>query len=218
MIISSISGLFLFGPYYISAFVCLSTFKKVFFAQTKTVHLKFLLFCKSQAFVIFLKSTADFSYTTLPKICLRSSTAINNGHDPLCFRQSAMLPKSLLDLKMTSLLMFNTLSKTIIVFDIELYAPQLRTKPTLTTLTATTITTSGAIHASTSSQAFDAIGYSLSRCTNMDLVLYSILVSLVQGKLPAVNIQLEYLNAVANILTLLLIMLISRPSACPFFL
>lgn len=211
--VPSISTSILASLYYISTSVCLTIFNKMLFARTQTVHPTILLFCQSLTSIIVLNIAATFNYITLPKIHILISTTILKAYAPLYFSQLAMLLTSLLALKLTSLLMYNTLRRTSIMFVVVLHALQSRTKPTLTTLAASIIITIGAIYASRSDLAFDATGYSLALCANLVTSFYLILVRPVRDKLSVTNIQLVYLNAVANIPTLLLIMSISRPSA-----
>lgn len=199
--------------YYISVSVCLTIFNKMLFARTQAVHPAILLFCQSLTAILVLNIAATFNHITLPKLNILVSTPSVKAYAPLYFTQLAMLLTSLLALKLTSLLMYNTLRRTSIMFVVALHALQTHTRPTFATITAAVIVTLGAIYASRADLAFDATGYSLALCANLVTSFYLVLVRPVRDKLSVSNIQLVYLNAVANLPTLFLIILILQPSA-----
>lgn len=211
--IPSISASILASVYYISISVCLTIFNKMLFARTHTIHPTILLLCQSLTAILVLNIAAIFNYITLPKLRMLVTPSVARTYALLYFTQLAMLLTSLLALKLTSLLMYNTLRRTSIMFVVVLHALQLRTPPTMATLAAAVIVTGGAIYASRSDLAFDATGYSLALCANLVTSFYLILVRPVRDKLSVTNIQLVYLNAAANIPALFLIIFISRPPA-----
>lgn len=138
------------------------------------------------------------------------------AYDALYFTRLVMLLTSLDALKLTSLLLYNTLRKTSLMFVIRLHALQLRTKPVLNVIAITAVITAGAIYASIPDFVLDVTGSFLGLKANLTIASFLILACPVQDKLSENNIELVYFNTVTNIPTFLLVMLISGPSAHQF--
>lgn len=199
--------------YYIAVSVCLTIFNKMLFALTDPIHPTVLLFCQSVTTILLLSTIAACNIISLPSSrFMTMSIPLMKTYAPLYFTQLAMLLTSLLALKLTSLLMYNTLRRSSIVFVVILHSIQTHTRPTSFTLAAAFIVTFGAIYAARTDLAFDFVGYTLALIANVVTSLYLILVKPVRDKLGFTNIQLVYLNAVANIPILFIMILIIQPS------
>lgn len=107
--------------------------------------------------------------------------------------------------------MYNTLRRASMVFVVAIYSLLNRSRPPLYTLAATMLVTSGAVFASSTDLAFDPLGYSLAFVANLSTAIYLVLVVPVRDKLKISNIQLVFVNALANIPILVVITLIWPP-------
>lgn len=129
-----------------------------------------------------------------------------------------MLCCSLLALQLTSLLMYNTLRRTSIVFVVATHAIVHREFPQPLTLISAVITVFGAFIAGRHDLTFDLTGYTLAIAANFASAMYLVLMSPVRDQYVYTNLQLLSVNTV-YIFPLLVAFLFSfspKPSIVPY--
>lgn len=197
--------------YYIATSVSLTLFNKLLFARFPKFDAPFLLFCQSLTTVAILLVLNLFGKFSFPKLSIwtRSSVQI---YLPLYISNLLMLLTSLLALKFTTLLMYNTLRRTSMIFVVAMHSVMNNSKPDVYTISATTLVTLGALVAGTTDLAFDPIGYTLAFTANISTAVYLVLIKRVRDKLSLSNLQLLFVNAIANIPFLAIIMILFPPN------
>lgn len=197
--------------YYIATSVSLTLFNKLIFARFPKVDAPFLLLCQSLTSIVILSILSLFGKFSFPKLTTwtRSSFQV---YLPLYISNLLMLLTSLLALKFTTLLMYNTLRRTSMIFVVAMHSLMNNTKPNAYTIAATTLVTLGALVAGTTDLAFDPIGYTLAFTANLTTAVYLVLIKRVRDKLSLSNLQLIFVNAVANLPFLAAVMITFSPS------
>lgn len=196
--------------YYIATSVSLTLFNKLLFARFPASDPPFLLLSQSLTTVAILSAMRLVGKFSPPS--LRSWTAVSiRTYAPLYVSNLAMLLTSLIALKFTSLLMYNTLRRTSMIFVVAIHCGMHRVRPTSYTVAATAFVTIGALLASSSDLAYDPLGYALAFTANISTAIYLVLLRPVRDKLQLSNLQLLYVNALANIPVLAIIILAMPP-------
>lgn len=192
--------------YYIATSVSLTLFNKILFSQFPGSDPPFLLISQSitaVAILSVLRLAGKFS----PPSIFSWPRASFRVYAPLYVSNLVMLLTSLVALKFTSLLMYNTLRRTSMIFVVAIHSAMHKTRPSPYTVGATALVTVGALIASVTDLAYDPLGYALAFTANISTAIYLVLLRPVRDKLQLNNLQLIYVNALANIPVLLAIIL-----------
>ncbi|PXF49116.1 Nucleotide-sugar uncharacterized transporter 3 [Gracilariopsis chorda] len=97
------------------------------------------------------------------------------------------------------------------IFVVSIHSYVNKTKPTIYTIVATILVTAGALWAGTTDLAFDPVGYALAFTANLSTAIYLVLLRPIRDKLHLSNLQLIFVNALANIpVLIILVMAIPR--------
>lgn len=198
--------------YYVVTSVSLTLFNKLLLSDSQSINPAFLLLCQSLTAVTLLLALRLTGRFDLPDLRHVLSLASLRVYAPLFTANVVMLLSSLLALQLTSLLMYNTLRRTSIVFVVAFQAFATRTTPAKYVVIAAAIVIMGALYASGGDLAFDMRGYALSLIANIATAFYLVLVRPVRDRLRVTNLQLVFINALANIPILSLLVAQSPPS------
>lgn len=196
--------------YYIAVSVSLTLFNKLLFAKFPASDPPFLLLCQSVTAVSILITMNFFSKFHPPNLLSWPKSNFQT-YAPLYFSNLIMLLTSLIALKFTSLLMYNTLRRTSMIFVVVIHCVMHKTRPSPYTVAATALVTFGALIASTTDLAYDPLGYALAFTANVSTAIYLVLIRPVRDKLQLSNLQLIFVNALANIPLLILIIAFFPP-------
>ncbi|CAN8077024.1 unnamed protein product [Agarophyton chilense] len=194
--------------YYISTSVSLTLFNKLLFSRFPGSDPPFLLLSQSITAVFILTVLSFTDRIQLPQFSKWTSASIKI-YAPLYLANLTMLLTSLIALKFTSLVMYNTLRRTSMIFVVAIYAFLNSTQPSIYTLTATALVTAGALWAGTTDLAFDPIGYGLAFAANLSTAIYLNILRPIRDKLQLTNLQLIFVNALANIPVLFTILMLA---------
>lgn len=96
------------------------------------------------------------------------------------------------------------------IFVVSIHSYVNQTTPTVYTIVATMLVTLGALWAGTTDLAFDPVGYALAFTANLSTAVYLVLLRPIRDKLQISNLQLIFVNALANI-PVLVILVITLP-------
>lgn len=199
-VLVAIASLFplLAALYYIAASVSLTLFNKLLFSRFPGSDPPFLLLSQSITAVGMLTLLRLLGKFTPPQIFSwpRASFRV---YAPLFVSNLAMLLTSLVALKFTSLLMYNTLRRTSMIFVVAIHCTLHKTRPSPYTVGATALVTVGALIASSTDLAYDPLGYALAFTANISTAIYLVLLRPVRDKLQLSNLQLIYVNALVNV-------------------
>lgn len=196
--------------YYISTSVSLTLFNKLLFSGFPSSNPPFLLLCQSITAVLILLTLRLLGRFDPPQLQTWGKDALRK-YAPLYVSNLVMLLTSLIALKFTSLLMYNTLRRTSMIFVVAIHSAVNSTRPSSFTVAATALVTFGALWAGSTDLAFDPVGYSLAFAANLSTAVYLVLLRPVRDKLQLSNLQLIFVNALANIPVLVFILLIFPP-------
>ena len=184
--------------YYIATSVSLTLFNKLLFSRFPASDPPFLLLCQSLTAVLILGTLKLFGKFTPPNLFLWTRQSFR-AYSPLFISNLCMLLTSLIALKFTSLLMYNTLRRTSMIFVVAIHSYVTTTRPSPYTVGATALVTCGALIAGTTDLSFDPLGYGLALAANISTALYLVLLKPVRDKLHLSNLELIFVNALSNI-------------------
>lgn len=196
--------------YYISVSTALTVVVKMLFtAAGDALHVPFLLL--SQALTVLLLFAAAalsraWAAPALPRTLLHW-----RAYAPLLASYAGMLSSSVLALRLTSLLMYNTLRRTSLVFVVVAQALAHGALPTRYTAAATALTVGGAAYAGAHDSAFHREGYGLAIAANVTSAMYLVLLRPVRDEMNYTNSQLLFVNTLF-IAPLLALFLAAQPS------
>jgi hypothetical protein len=195
--------------YYVATSCALTVFNKLLFGAHDRLPAQSLLLAQSLtsvAVLALLSLTPRYNAPALPRPRTLATYA------PLLAAYLAMLATSLLALRRTSLLMYNTIRRTSIVFVILLSAARDRAAPSRYATAAAVLTVAGAAAAARRDNAFAPVGYGLAVAANAATSAYLVLLKPTRDALLLTNAQLMHLNAAASA-PLLIALHVSAPPA-----
>jgi solute carrier family 35 len=203
--------------YYIAASTSLTIFNKLLFNTFAAVDpLLLLLFQAFTTLSIFAALTVArrFRLPTLP-----TDRNVVLAYIPLLLSYAVMLTTSLIALRFTSLLMYNTIRRTSLLFVVVLHSWSTKSYPARYTVTATGLTLAGALFASMTDLSFDPFGYSLAILANASTAIFLVLLRPVRDRLNYTNMQLLFFNTLCITPLLLCLLFIMPPhdSILPLF-
>lgn len=192
--------------YYIATSTSLTVLNKLLFLAPSPLAPATLLFYQSLTTLVSLTllshlSPSAYSSPPLPPLRL---------YLPLLVSHLLTLTTSLFSLRLTSLLMYNTIRRTSILP--LLLLSSLTSRPTLPTLTAAFLTTTGALIAARHDSAPTPLGYILALAANISTSLYLILLRPTKTRLQLSSAQLIHLNAAFSAPLLFALHLSSAPA------
>lgn len=190
--------------YYIITSAALTLFNKLLFSVFPAADPTVLLLCQAITAVSILTVLRALNKFTPPALSQWTRASIRI-YAPLYISNLAMLLTSLIALKYTSLLMYNTLRRTSMIFVVAIHCGLHRVRPTSYTIGATLLVTVGALIASSTDLAYDPLGYALALTANLSTAVYLVFLRPVRDKLQVTNLQLLYVNALASIPVLLIL-------------
>jgi hypothetical protein len=198
--------------YYVAASTSLTVFNKLLFNSFSAIDPLVLLL--SQAFTtltIFtgMASTQRFQLPVLPR----------DRKLLLLLSYATMLTTSLIALRFTSLIMYNTIRRTSLLFVVALHSWSTGSYPASYTVIATVLTLAGALFASVTDLTFDPVGYALAFLANASTAIFLVLLRPVRDRLKYSNMQLLFFNTlcIAPLLVVLLVIMPPKDSILPLF-
>jgi drug/metabolite transporter (DMT)-like permease len=186
--------------YYIIVSCVLTTNIKVLFNKYPAVHPPLLLLAQALvtlAIFVPLVSCGVTSVPSLPPRNKRISALVL--YIPLLLAYALNLTTSVIALHHTSLLMYNTLRRTSILFVVGLHAIASREYPSTYTVVSTALTLAGALYASMNDLTYDPIGYALAITANVMTAVYLVRLRPVRDGLFCTNLQLQLVNTAATV-------------------
>jgi hypothetical protein len=203
--------------YYIGASTSLTIFNKLLFNAFSAVDpLLLLLFQALTTLSLFaaLTVTKRFRVPILP-----TDRNVFLAYLPLLLSYAVMLTTSLIALRFTSLLMYNSIRRTSLLFVVVLHSWSTKSYPAIYTVTATGLTLAGALVASMTDLEFDPFGYSLAILANASTAIFLVLLRPVRDRLNYTNMQLLFFNTlcITPLLGCLLFVMPPQRSILPLF-
>lgn len=196
-------GALMAALYYVSVSCALTVCNKLLFRAVPALRAHTLLLAQSATALLSLSLLGRTRFYTAPRAPSRKL------YLPLLAAYLAMLCTSLLALRLTSLLMYNAVRRTSILFVTALAAAQARTRPRGPALTATALTIVGAAAAARRDLGFAPAGYALAVAANAATAAYVVLLRPTRDALALTNAQLMHLNAAGATPLLLIVQAIA---------
>lgn len=196
--------------YYISVSTALTVVVKLLFtAAGDALHVPFLLLSQALT-VLLLFAAAALSRAWAPPALPRTAEDFR-VYAPLLAAYAGMLSSSVVALRLTSLLMYNTLRRTSLFFVVVAQALAHGALPSRYTAVATLLTVGGAAYAGAHDLAFHQTGYLLAVVANITSAAYLVLLRPVRDQMGYTNTQLLFVNTLF-IAPLLAAFLVALPS------
>lgn len=193
--------------YYISVSCALTVCNKLLFHAAPALRPHTLLLAQSLTSLCVLSLLARTRFYTAPRPPPR------NLYLPLLIAYLSMLGTSLLALRLTSLLMYNAVRRTSILFVTVLAAVQARSWPRAPAVAATMLTIAGAAAAAQRDLGFQPAGYALAVAANAATAAYVVLLRPTRDALSLSNAQLMHLNCAGATPLLLGVQLVAGSGA-----
>jgi hypothetical protein len=203
------------ASYYIAVSCVLTTNIKLLFNAYPSVHPPRLLLAQALTSLLIFLPLIRVRVVALPLPPPRGRRLVATRlYLPLLAAYALNLTTSVLALHHTSLLMYNTLRRTSILFVVGLHALSARAAPSLYTVASTSLTLAGAFYASMHDLTYDPVGYALALAANVATAVYLVRLRPVRDALGLTNLQLQLLNTAA-VVPLLAVLLVLSPAPAP---